>query len=392
MQTLLYHTLRLIRDILVRLQALCWFVGLPLGLGFWIIGSMLDWFVGETKLLNNCIIFGLIGALTSFTYAAAVIKLRPLIETRMAALLPIRRGSPNEKSPEILYLRSFRTDRFTAGEYIDFEEILLQQLKTPVIAVSNPGSAEPRVGALRVRLKLNDQSTSDWQVHVKEMVRKAKLVLIVFDDSPGVLAEIAITQELEALPKTAIVMHFPDYLSWATLLQMLPDEVIQECIRQLPPSPSTMSDLSRILAAPHVTNIKQRSRSPAMINRYRESFRRAKARQENSRVDDPAGALRFLSDANCPPEMLLLIHALVFENVSGITFGMHFRLWKTRRRPPDVRIWGGRDTSVFSLVLDWIGIYKRVIFGKRQALRGARDLGQLAANMVEHLSTPPNSV
>lgn len=53
---------------------------------------------GKSELLNNCILFGLIGAVISFIYTGAVIKLRSLIETRMAALLPMRRGSPNSSS------------------------------------------------------------------------------------------------------------------------------------------------------------------------------------------------------------------------------------------------------------------------------------------------------
>lgn len=388
MQHLLYNALRVTRDILVRLQALCWFVGLPLGLALWIIGGMLDLLGVKSEFLDDCILFGLIGAVVSFLFAAAAIKLRPLLEQRMAAHLPIRRGTANTESPDILYLRPFHMDRFTADEFVNFEEVLLRQLKMPVIAVSDAASSleEPSLGALRIRLETN-QVKSDWRVQVKKMIRAAKLVLIVFGDSPGLLAEIAIAQELHALSKIAIVVKSSTYASWAVLLQMLPDEVIHECIRSLPPSTSTRSDLSRILSATQMTSAKRLSQSPQMMNRFRESVPRAQAQSAKSSGNDPAIALRLLVDAKCPVEVLLLIHSLVSENVSGITFAPHFRLWKKRRRPPPVPIMGGQ-TSLFSLLLDLIGLYKRWFVDNRQGLDEARDLGLMVANMVEYLSAP----
>ncbi|MFE0514178.1 hypothetical protein [Streptomyces sp. NPDC058964] len=123
-----------------------------------------------------------------------------------------------------LYLRSFEDDlRRTALEETEFrapgpgavlpdfrlsgrteEEQLAEALKpvAPMVAVGRPGEALPLVGARRLYLPIDD-----WQDTVRDLMLRARLVVIAVGPGPGLLWEL--TEAVRLLPARRLVLLVP---------------------------------------------------------------------------------------------------------------------------------------------------------------------------------------
>lgn len=281
-----------------------------------------------------------------------------------------RKGDP--ANPKILYLRSFYLDGRAATSFIGFEEAVLAKLRMPIVAVANPGkarNANEYFGVQRVRLSEQDHpgiSAVDWQGRVEEMIRRAEIVLIMFSDSTGVCEEVSMAISLGVLEKTALVLPWNDHWNWAAALEHLPDEVMRECLRRRKPSAAIISSFRRTMKekirehdwlleiieegptqggrhrvryAPAENSVPRKEGVVADFRNYMERARKtqAKARESPRGPSDPLEPLVHLAWAGCPTEMLALIHVLVSEGISGMTFAKHFHLWAL---PKGVEAWG----------------------------------------------------
>jgi hypothetical protein len=92
----------------------------------------------------------------------------------------------------VVWLRSFHIDERDAENIIDrevpltFEEVATGSLSRygPVVAIGRPGEPLPPLGALR------EYVGDDWQSRVRELLCLAAIIVIVFDDTPGLLWEL----------------------------------------------------------------------------------------------------------------------------------------------------------------------------------------------------------
>ena len=374
--------LRFLRWILNRFLSIC-FVGLPLGLILWLGGGALSWIFGRSEFLDDVILYGIAAAAASFLLMWFLPKAVGWIEYLIALGLPIRRVR-RDSGIDVLYLRPFSLDTRTAGGFISFEELLLRRLTMPVLAVSNPAAKEKvHVGARRVKLPSAPVPATDWHGHIVKMIAEARLVLIVFDETSGLLDELAILRQENALAKTALVVPFNDHWSWAAILETLPDEVIVDCLRQCPPSASTLTDLKHALKKLHLPDLNQRPRKSRMISEFRNSLQRAREQRAKETSHLPIEPLERLAHAECPTEMMLFLHAMIQERISGMTFGNHLRLWSRPAHPAKGSLQGQRSYGLLAQVVD---IYRVVLIGNRGQSLWASELGDMVVKMFAHLS------
>ena len=356
---------------LAERSSILFFLLAPAGL---VIGGgafFIEHFFGEDATLEEVSTVGFVVFWASLLLWYLLRKLSDGLKWGMAQGVP--KGDP--ANPKILYLRSFSLDRSAAGSFIGFEEALLAKLRTSVIAVANPGKAptyNTYPGVQRLRLSERNYpgiSAVDWQGSVEELIRRAEVVLIMFEDSAGVREEVSMAVRLGALEKTALVLPFEDYWHWVAALECLPDTVMRECLSRLEPSAEIISKFRRDLEKKirdyrwslsikegHFS-IKQgrlsveqkptpRSRRPGEGRAWKKGFvadfrnsvegarkTLAKERETGYGLRDP---IVHLAEAGCPVEMLVLIDRLVSERVCGMTFAKHFHLWAR----PRVEDWG----------------------------------------------------
>jgi hypothetical protein len=114
--------------------------------------------------------------------------------------------------PPILFLRSFDDDRlpgdqlrFTIGPeaLLRFEHELAQMLWNwgPVIAIGQPGKANPHAGAAREYLGDND-----WQRRVTELLNECALVVVVLGSTTGLLWELHAILAAQAAHKVVLAI------------------------------------------------------------------------------------------------------------------------------------------------------------------------------------------
>lgn len=88
-----------------------------------------------------------------------------------------------DRRPPVLYLRSFRADRFPSWTRLaQFEETLAEVMKEigPFIALGAPGEKLPPLGAARMYLQ-----EKDWQEEIRDLMSRAQLMVFWAGDSPG---------------------------------------------------------------------------------------------------------------------------------------------------------------------------------------------------------------
>ncbi|SET71735.1 hypothetical protein SAMN05216326_1902 [Nitrosomonas marina] len=122
----------------------------------------------------------------------------------------------------ILLLRSFADDmtpilrndgqgamvrRLLAPTLWTLEETLEKQLTSygPLIAIGRPGENMPPAGAAREYV-LNEE----WRQRVKQLIKQARVVVIILGDTPGLKFEYEALKQLDALPK--VIAIFPPTL------------------------------------------------------------------------------------------------------------------------------------------------------------------------------------
>ena len=72
----------------------------------------------------------------------------------------------------------------------------------PMVTVGRPDEASPAVGAVRMYLPRDD-----WQAPVRELMRRARPVVVVLGDGPGVLWEL--NEAMRILPPERLVLVVP---------------------------------------------------------------------------------------------------------------------------------------------------------------------------------------
>lgn len=136
----------------------------------------------------------------------------------------IARSQPAEqlddKRPPVVYLRPFKKDASSMSSVLpgmlnpillisslsSFEEQMAEVVQKigPFVALANPGKSLPKPGASRFHAE--DQ---DWQSLVKDLLNKARLVIIHPGGSEGVKWEIE--QAFEILKPNQLLLLFHDY-------------------------------------------------------------------------------------------------------------------------------------------------------------------------------------
>jgi hypothetical protein len=125
-----------------------------------------------------------------------------------------------DRRPPVLYLRPFAMDgSYSRNEVLEllakvsplsavsrrlsYEEQLVETAKCvgPVVAVGRPGEELPELGA--ARMYLPDQI---WQSTVRDVMSKARLVILRIGDTPGVIWEF--TTALELVSPENLVLYF----------------------------------------------------------------------------------------------------------------------------------------------------------------------------------------
>lgn len=129
---------------------------------------------------------------------------------RLAAPSGIERIA-NDTRPPVLYLRSFVEDdpedlivRLDL-DYHSRERMVCDVLSEigPVVAIGKPGETLPPLGAARVYV----QDGGDWQMRFKELLGKAKLVVISGGATNGLLWEIK--QVFDIFPSERVILLLP---------------------------------------------------------------------------------------------------------------------------------------------------------------------------------------
>lgn len=101
--------------------------------------------------------------------------------------------------PPILYLRSFAGEKTVGDEELAiaraFEDV------GPFVAIGQPGEKLPRLGA--ARMYLTDDS---WQGRVRELMARARFVIVVAGDTPGLGWELSQCAQLDDPRKLVILI------------------------------------------------------------------------------------------------------------------------------------------------------------------------------------------
>jgi hypothetical protein len=114
--------------------------------------------------------------------------------------LSIRTAKPIGDDPLVLYLRSFKDDPILANDEhgtsiydpVSSEEQQIAHALKPLgrmVAIGSPADTLPPLGAERVYI--SQEGPTDWQIYVADLMRRATLVIVVADTTPGVLWELA---------------------------------------------------------------------------------------------------------------------------------------------------------------------------------------------------------
>lgn len=140
---------------------------------------------------------------------------------RSAARARVRKSAAEARAldqrPPIVFLRSFKDDqveiaesRWTALRFAfglmrgraPLDHLLLEEFSQygPVVAIGRPGEVVPPYGAWRNYVDNTDGE--QWKLEVAELVRAASAVVMVIDDTPGVMWEIEHLAAMDHLPKT----------------------------------------------------------------------------------------------------------------------------------------------------------------------------------------------
>ena len=141
-----------------------------------------------------------------------------------------------DRRPPVLYLRSFRDERFDAvpvnprafflPSFNTREEQLVRSLDRlgPTVGIGKPGERLPELGAARLYV-----SAEKWQVTVAQLAAQARVVVIRAGRSPGLLWEEELV--LRKLPPQRIVFILPDD---AETYRALRGRLAPYVLRQLP--------------------------------------------------------------------------------------------------------------------------------------------------------------
>lgn len=105
---------------------------------------------------------------------------------------PAREALAQDLRRPVVWLRSFQIDERDTENIIDrdvpltFEEVATGPLSRygPVVAIGRPGEPLPPLGALR------EYVGDNWQSRVRELLSLAAIIVIVVDDTPGLLWEL----------------------------------------------------------------------------------------------------------------------------------------------------------------------------------------------------------
>jgi hypothetical protein len=127
---------------------------------------------------------------------------------------PAREALAQDFRRPVVWLRSFQIDERDAESIIDrevpltFEEVATGALSRygPVVAIGRPGEPLPPLGALR------EYVGEDWQSRVRELLCLAAIIVIVFDDTPGLLWELKTVMDAKLYERLILLMP-PDKLA-----------------------------------------------------------------------------------------------------------------------------------------------------------------------------------
>lgn len=138
---------------------------------------------------------------------------------RRAALLTAAKLMRRDRRPMVLYLRSFGDDdlrirshasrrhslieRFVRRRREPFEEVVAWQLwgYGPVVAVSEPGTSSPPMGAAREELP-----GLTWQQRVEQWMGEARLIAVMVGRTQGLAWELEQLTQLRLWHKTVLVL------------------------------------------------------------------------------------------------------------------------------------------------------------------------------------------
>jgi hypothetical protein len=199
---------------------------------FWVVGLVL---VVTTSALVVGWIFGFHSQLTRKYMPPFYFYFVPILVGYVGAKLVMRgrrlaikasvSSLANDQRSPVLYLRSFEMDRkmatggihalferlfpgFPGLNLITEEEQLIEILSAigPVIAIGRPGEYLPLLGAKRIYI-----TTDDWQKRVIELMLEARLVVIAYGSTAGLLWEIDRAHEL-LRPEQVLYLLPPAYV------------------------------------------------------------------------------------------------------------------------------------------------------------------------------------
>jgi hypothetical protein len=132
---------------------------------------------------------------------------------------PAREALAQDPRRPVVWLRSFQIDERDAENIIarevplTFEEVATGALSRygPVVAIGRPSEELPPLGALR------EYVGDDWQSRVRELLSLAAIIVIVFDDTPGLLWELRTVMDL-GLHQRLIVLIPPNRVAMSEAL------------------------------------------------------------------------------------------------------------------------------------------------------------------------------
>lgn len=127
---------------------------------------------------------------------------------------PAREALAQDPRRPVVWLRSFQIDERDAENIIDrevpltFEEVATGPLSRygPVVAIGRPAEPLPPLGALR------EYVGDDWQSRVRELLSLAAIIVIVADDTPGLLWELKTVMDAK-LHERLILLMPPDQVA-----------------------------------------------------------------------------------------------------------------------------------------------------------------------------------
>jgi hypothetical protein len=111
-----------------------------------------------------------------------------------------------DKRAPVLYLRPFEAETVLTVQ----ERVLARIMESevgPLVAVGNPGDRLPHLGAARFYERDFSGDGRNWQLFVREMLLRARLVLIVPGRTVGLAWEIAQCREVLAPQRLVVLMR-----------------------------------------------------------------------------------------------------------------------------------------------------------------------------------------